>query len=456
MADKIQIAGLERELNHTDLETRKRALRELKDLVEAGKVLVKKPGNRVNMHCHSFYSYNPRGFSPSRIAWEAYRLGLEAASNVDFDVLDAIDEVLQASDLLRFKFTAALESRVYVKQLADVVVNSPDEPGIVYYMGQGFVHPPKSGTRAAGIFQRMTDCANRRNRAIVDNVNNYLEDVVLDYEKDVLAFTPTGHATERHIIEVYDIMARKLISDRDKLTRFWAEKLRRTEAEIERIMDDKETFHGVMRRGLMKYGAPAYVAPQPESFPTLEETVEMIRACGAMPMHTWLDGTSPGERDSDKLLDFFCSAGSVCLNIVPERNWKLEDPDEKALKVRKFHEIIEAARKRNLPIGVGTALNSAAQPLVDDFDAPELKPHQQVFLEGARIIWGHSLLLRHGGFGYLSGQAEAAFGSDTVRKNEFFRQVGAMAVPAGATLASLKKASLNGDPKAILQILAGG
>ncbi len=32
-------------------------------------------GANFNMHCHSFFSYNAAGWSPSRIAWEARRAG---------------------------------------------------------------------------------------------------------------------------------------------------------------------------------------------------------------------------------------------------------------------------------------------------------------------------------------------------------------------------------------------
>ena len=98
-------------------------------------------------------------------------------------------------------------------------------------------------------------------------------------------------------------------------------------------------------------------------------------------------------------------------------------------------------------------MNSATQPLVDHFDAPEMKPHVPAFLEGAQILWGHSLLLRHGGFGYLSPQAEAAFGRDVARKNAFFREVGEQPVPHGSRLQALRMASRAGDCKAVLRAL---
>ena len=46
----------------------------------------------LNMHFHSFYSYNAEGWSPSRIAWESRQRGLQAAGLCDFDVLDGLEE----------------------------------------------------------------------------------------------------------------------------------------------------------------------------------------------------------------------------------------------------------------------------------------------------------------------------------------------------------------------------
>lgn len=112
-----------------------------------------------------------------------------------------------------------------------------------------------------------------------------------------------------------------------------------------------------------------------------------------------------------------------------------------------------AARNRHLLISVGTEMNSATQPMVDHFDAPELKPHTNTFLESAQAIWGHALLLRHGGFGYLSPQAEAAFRGDPVKKNAFFRDVGALPPPHGSAIKMLHDASRAGDTAGVLRAL---
>jgi len=453
MKDTANVKALEEQLDAPERRLRIKALRELKHLADTGKISVDAPRPWVNMHCHSFYSYNAHGFSPSRIAWESFRRGLNASGVVDFDVLEAVDEVLEASDAIHARFTAGIESRVYVKEFEGSVLNSPNEPAIAYYMGQGFVRLPSANSKAAATLYRMAECAAARNRAMMDRLNAFLEDVVLDYEKDVLPLTPAGNATERHMLAAYDSKAREVMPDRRRRAHFWAGKLRVAEREIARAMDNPVEFRNLARQRLMKYGSPGYVAPDPRSFPTLEAAVDMIRACGAMPMYAWLNGTTPGEEDAELLLDFFCSAGAVGLNIIPNRNWNLHDPSEKASKVGKLNEIIRLAKERHLPICVGTEMNSVAQPWVDHFDVPELKPHVETFLAGAQIIWGHALLLRHGGFGYLSPQSEVVFARDTLRKNRFFREVGARPVPHGVALKALREASRNGDERGVLRAL---
>ena len=179
----------------------------------------------------------------------------------------------------------------------------------------------------------------------------------------------------------------------------------------------------------------------------------MILACGAIPMYAWLDGTNSGESDAELLLDFFAGTPGFGLNIVPDRNWNLRDPSERALKVRKLNEIVSKARERHIPLSAGTEINNAAQPMVDHFDSPELRPHAEAFLDGGLILWGHSLLLRHGGFGYNSPQAHSAFGGDVAARNAFFREAGARPVPHGSALHNLRAASKAGDPKAVLRAL---
>ncbi len=97
----------------------------------------------------------------------------------------------------------------------------------------------------------------------------------------------------------------------------------------------------------------------------------------------------------------------MALNIIPDRNWNIADPDGRRLKVQNLYRVVEVGRALDLPLNVGTEMNSFGQKLVDDFDAPELAPVRQAFLDGAYFIYGHTALQRALGLGYQSAWAQA-------------------------------------------------
>ena len=148
-------------LDDFDLSTRSEALQSLaasESFPEAKPI--------VNLHAHTFYSYNYRGFSPSRFVYEAKREGLEMGGIVEFDCLDGLDEFLSACRLLNLKGCVGIESRVFVPEFADREINSPGEPGISYHMGMGFTSTDVPG-EAQEFLDGMRNTSAERNRGLV-------------------------------------------------------------------------------------------------------------------------------------------------------------------------------------------------------------------------------------------------------------------------------------------------
>src|SRR5512140_2264643 len=102
---------------------RRQALFALCRQVEAGEIKLPTPGTDVNLHAHTFFSYNAYGYSPSKYAWLARKAGLALAGIVDFDVLDALEEFQEASWLVGLKSFVSLESRVFVPEFATRVID---------------------------------------------------------------------------------------------------------------------------------------------------------------------------------------------------------------------------------------------------------------------------------------------------------------------------------------------
>ncbi len=430
------IANLEAQLQDFEPRQRKAALKRLLQALQAGEVAVAPPQQAVNLHCHTFFSYNGYGYSPTALAWLAKKMGLLAAGIVDFDVLDGVTEFLEACDWVGVRGVAGLETRVYIPQFATREINSPGEPGIFYLMGIGFTTDTAPGA-AAETLRSMRQRAEERNRAMLTKLNAYLDPIVLDYDRDVLPLTPKGNATERHMLEAYDQAARRAFPDRAQLIAFWANKLDMAQVDVEKVVDDLHALRDAIRAKTMKRGGIGYMAPSPENFPRAAEVNEMTMACGALPCATWLDGTSAGEQCMEELLNLLIAQGVVALNIIPDRNWNIPDEAMRRQKVANLYQVVELARSLDLPLIVGTEMNKYGQKLVDDFDSEVLRPLREPFLEGAYFVYGHTVLQRALGLGYQSAWGRRHLPTRGER-NAFYIAVGEAVKPGCAGLERLK------------------
>lgn len=412
---------LEQQLNDFRPDRRAAALDELRALVRAGALPWPVQGRAFNLHAHSFFSFNGYGYSPTALAWKGRRSGLYAMGIIDFDVLDGVDEFLAACRALELRACAGFETRIFVPEFASREINSPGEPGVSYHMGVGFT---SSAVKDDTLLGEMKRIAQSRTRGIVERINPYLDPVSLDYVRDVLPLTPNGNATERHVCMAYDQRARQQFRDAEARAAFWAAKLGTGLEDVQKCLEDGPVFQGLIRAKTMKAGGVGYVPPDGPSFPRLAEVNEFALANGAIPVFAFLDGMSDGEQSLDELLDLMMDAGVAAVNIIPDRNWNIKDPEIKEVKIDRLYHFVDVAHARSLPILVGTEMNAYGQRFVDDFDAPEMKPLHDVFLEGANILHAHTLLQTYGGMGYLSDWAKCHFRS-VAEKNRFFATLGA-------------------------------
>ena len=249
-------------------------------------------------------------------------------------------------------------------------------------------------------------------------VNAYLHPVELDYERDVLVLTPAGNATERHMCLAYARKAVEVFGQGDALVAFWTERLGAEAASLE--MPQSRDLLNAIRAKTMKRGGVGYVRPDEGSFPLMADMNRFILAAGALPTHTWLDGTSDGEHDIEELLDVGMSTGVAVMNIIPDRNYTAGQKDQ---KLKNLYDVVEVAQRRNLVIVGGTEMNSPGQKFVDDFGTPELAPLLPVFLEGAHIVYAHSVLQRQCGLGYTSPWAQRQL-PDRAERNRFYCALG--------------------------------
>jgi hypothetical protein len=448
MSISQHVERLEANLNDFSPAVRNQALVELEDRACRGAVPLESVAEIANLHCHTFFSFNAYGYSPSGLAWLAKRRGFKLMGIVDFDILDGVDEFLSACELIGVRGSAGMETRVYIPEFATREINSPGEPGVFYYMGIGFCSNNAPAAEAP-ILADMRMRAAQRNRTMVERINAYLSPVSVDYDLDVLPLTPGGNATERHMLVAYIQAAARRFPDPAP---FWAEKLKMPVAQIVAQIHDLPRFQNAVRAKLMKYGGVGYVQPGSDMFPTVEEVNQLVVACGALPCATWLDGTSAGEQAIEELLSLLIAKGAVALNIIPDRNWNISDPEMRRVKVQYLYQVVALAQQLDLPLNVGTEMNAYGQKLVDDFSAPELAPVRQAFLDGAYFIYGHTVMQRALGLGYQSEWAKSHMPTRRER-NEFYTRLGRQTPPGISGITQLKRLAPAASPAEFLGLI---
>ncbi len=385
----------------------------------------KKSTPLFNMHCHSFFSYNSEGWSPSHIVYKFAAAALHSAALCDFDVLDGMREFLEAGRIIGLRTAVHLETRAYVPELSDVDISSPGEPGVTYIMGCGFTALPETGSPAGQTLAALRAGAQRRNLALIERINERLPAIAIDYERDVTPLTPRGVATERHIVRAYRKCAERNFTAEAQLAEFWAPLLKCTSAEFIVLRRDIPKLEDLIRNALAKRGGIGYIQPTSATFPPASDFVCWVRECGAIPTIAWLDGTSGGEADAEALLDLMCGMGCAALNIIPDRNWNYKNPDVAALKQKKLDEIVAGAVKRDMPINIGTEMNKGGLPFVDDISGTVLNRYRQEFTRGANIMVGQTVLAEFADLPYCGDKAVELFASAKER-NDFFAAVGAL------------------------------
>ena len=431
----IAIEQLERQLDDFDPGRRAEALKRLWRETQLDEIALPTPDGAVNVHAHTFFSYNAYGYSPSKFAWLARKTGLAAAGIVDFDVLDGLEEFVAAGRLIGLRTCASVESRVYVPEFSAQVINSPGEPGVAYHMGVGF---PRAASHP--FLAEMRAAAQRRTRGVMERVNPFLDPVRLDFERDVAPLTPSGNATERHLCEAYERKAVELFADPQRRAAFWTERLGDAPSEGAKLQ-------ALIRAKTMKRGGVGYVAPDKGSFPEMAKMDRFVLEVGAIPTMAWLDGISAGEQRFAELLEIGAASGVAAINVIPERTYTSGPPEQ---KIKNLYAVVADAEKRGFPVLAGTEMNTPGQKFVDALASAELKPLAPTFLRGAYVIYAHTVLQRELGLGYLSPWAQASFAS-VAAKNAFFLAAGQALQPGAEN--KLGGLDANVSPAQLLQRL---
>jgi hypothetical protein len=419
---EAQVKDLESQLSSFDSAARDEALGKLIAL----RIPVTAERQLVNVHMHTFHSYNADNWSPSRFAWEAHKAGLWAAGIIDFDDINGVQEFLLASERLSLRATAGIEIRTFMEPFGKVDIDSPGEPGVHYMAGSGMMKAPKAGSPEAAYLEGLRKTSEQRARDLVARINEKVPEIAVDFNLVKRTKTPAGYISERHLVTAYVERAQAAFPVADRCAEYWAKVFGMEKAAVAALFANPAALEEKVRGKLMKKGGLGYEQPGPSTFPPTGEVYAWVKACGGVPMDSWLDGTSEGEKRAVELLECNRSLGARALNLIPDRNWNLKNPEDKQRKLENLARVVALAVERHMPLHIGTEGNKAGLPFVDDLDGADLAPYKSLVLEGSRILIGHALLARFADFPYAGDAAEDAFRRDYRAMNLFFSSVGAL------------------------------
>ncbi len=346
----------------------------------------------TNTHVHTNYSFSAFR-SPAEAAWLAWREGVEIFGINDHYTVDGHEEFARACAALDLPATFSIEAVAMDRAAAaaGTLLNDPGNPGRTYLCGKGVT--ARDDPRASERLRELRAQQETRNRAMVAACDarfvERLDDTGPTWD-DIVAQTPAGNTTERHIARACVERCRALATTGKRSFGAVFADLTDTEAP-----DDDAAAQNQLRSALLKAGKPCYVDEDPAAYPSIAGMCALYRDLGAIPTYPVLGNpVTDGERDIAALCDRLGAQGIFALELIPSRN-----TDDRVAAV------LAEAERRDWPVFDGTEHNTPAMsellpPLSRD---PRFRP---VFRAGALLLLGHQALCAAGEPGYLDADGQ--------------------------------------------------
>jgi len=372
-----------------------------------------RPLRGTNLHIHTNESFSVFR-SPSEAVWQARQEGVAVLGINDHYTVAGHDEFRGACRVAGIRATFSLEA-VAMDRAAErerVLLNDPDNPGRVYLCAKGVTRYPAEDSPAAQSLAALRAANSRRCLEMAGKVAALCRER-LGAEgpswKDVLALTPRGNVTERHVAKATLLRLKALAAERSEPDPALVARL--CAAEPPSGASDA-ALQDFVRAKLLKAGAPGFVRQGDDAFLSFEDMRRLFLAFGAIPTYPVMGNpVTDGERNVETLLDRLEAAGIHAVEVIPHRNSR-----------ERLSEIVAAARARHWPVFNGTEHNTpAAQPMLDPFALhPEFEPH---FAESAAVLLGHQERVRRGESGFVDAEGRPTV-ADARERFELFRDVG--------------------------------
>jgi hypothetical protein len=375
---------LESALSAPDVDGRLRALAALCAVAEY------RPRRGTNLHVHTNESFSVFN-SPTEAVWQAVCEGIAVFGINDHYTVAGHDEFGRACKTARIPATFSMEA-VAMDRDAEArgeLTNDPGNPGRTYLCAKGVTRIPPENSQAMRDLGKMRAALEQRNKEMTEKMGDLFRRRI-DRDGpawgDVVALTPRGNTTERHIAKAALVRLRALA---DPDGRDLAELV--SDCCGASAPDDGEAaLQNVIRAKLLKAGGPCYVQESPDAFLSVEDMRDLFLAFGAVPTYPVLaNPVTERERDIPALMDRLEAMQIFALEVIPGRNTK-----------ERLAEVVAAAKKRWWPVFNGTEHNTPDEkPLLAPLSLdPEFLPW---FEQSAALLLGHQWFVRQGDLGFV-------------------------------------------------------
>ena len=351
------------------------------------------PGPRRGTNCHIHTSESFSVFrSPSEAVWQAAREHIAVLGINDHYTTAGHDEFRRACKIAGIAATFSLEAVAMDRESeeANLRLNDPDNPGRIYLCGKGVTRTPAEDLPEMRSLARMRSALARRNREITHKVDQHFRNRLSAAGptwEDVIALTPRGNATERHVAYAVLLRLRELAETQGRPL---PEIIAACCGTAPPAGGDDATLQIFLRAKLLKAGAPCYVREDADAFVSVAELRRIFLAFGSIPTYPVLGNpVLSGEQNIETLLDRLEAQGFHAVEVIPVRNTR-----------ERLEEIVFLAQRRWWPVFNGTEHNTPEiRPLLDPFALdPEFEPW---FRQSSALLLGHQRLVAQGQPGFV-------------------------------------------------------
>lgn len=370
-------------LNHQDSEVRLESIKRISSGIKNDELLPVRRLNECNNHVHSQYSFSP--YSPSMIAWKAYKSGLSTCGIIDHESVAGCREFQEACRILGVVPTIGFEIRLNWNHtpLKDKMFNDPDQKSLGYFPIHGV--PVSKLAEIENFLQPIRQERFCRNQKMVKNIDSILRNygLGLDFESDVIPvskWTEGGSITERHLLYA---TARKLLrkyKPGQEMISFLKNRLgiRLSETSESYLSETENPYYDFDVTNILKgfFSEFMYVDASEKEAPNVEEVIPYLKKIGCIPTYTYLGdvktesvtGDKKPQKFEDDILDemmrLLHSYGMGALSYAPRRN-----------DSQQIHMVRELCRKYNMMEVAGEDINQPRQPFVNTELGSDIKAY---------------------------------------------------------------------------------